>query len=110
MAAVTNKELRSEYRRLNERFFGGSLPEDTTVRFGDLEDEDEDGYCAEDEIVIDKDLRKHGDLASIILLHEMTHLSLGPSYRGYPSDDGHGMRFQAEIVRLFEAGAYDGLL
>jgi hypothetical protein len=58
----------------------------------------------------------HGPLA-LTLLHEMVHVDLQETYMGQvenfcesEQDGYHGMIFQAELVRLFKAGAMDGLL
>jgi len=44
----------------------------------------------------------------IALLHEMVHINLIED--GGDPDEGHGARFQTEVKRLFEAGAYKNLL
>lgn len=106
---LTNAFLREEYKRLNKRFFENLLPKDLSVKFGDLSEDNAHGLSTGDEILIDNRLRHSDCLTAIILLHEMVHISL-PEYGGYPADGGHGMRFQARIVKLFEQGAYDGLL
>jgi hypothetical protein len=50
-------------------------------------------------------------IACILLIHEMAHAVLEGIYFGHPSHNpGHGMIYQAELYRLFLAGAYDGLL
>ena len=105
---MTNKDLQREYRRLNERFFGGQLPMDATVKFSDM-DRSDLGLCSGETIEISNAIKNIDNFVYVVLLHEMAHLSL-PEYAGYPSEGGHGMRFQAELVRLFNAGAYDNLL
>ena len=48
------------------------------------------------------------ELAKIAILHELVHSKLHKQ-NGDP-DEAEGQRFQAEIKRLLEAGAYKGLL
>lgn len=105
---MTNKDLKKVYDRLNARFFEGRLPEDASVHFEDLTEEDDDGVCRANEIAIHSNYQKSQTVATLILLHEMIHLEL-PNY-GYPCDGGHGMLFQHRLVELFYQGAYDGLL
>lgn len=47
-------------------------------------------------------------LSRILLLHEIIHVNLIEN--GEDPDEQHGYRFQAEVRRLFEAGAYSKLL
>lgn len=106
---VSLKQLKIFYDELNERFFNNDLPKRATVKFSDME---EDGLCtcSEKLIEIHKDLQRHPDLMIVVLLHEMGHLKLSDDYVGMPTTASHGMRFQAELVRLFKAGAYDNVL
>jgi hypothetical protein len=63
------------------------------------------------EIHIDEMYARSEPMTAILLLHEMAHAALESTYVGQPTDDpGHGMIYQAELYRLFHAGAYDGLL
>ena len=63
------------------------------------------------EIHIDAVYARSEPMSAILLLHEMAHAALDGTYIGQATDDpGHGMIYQAELVRLFNAGAYDGLL
>ncbi len=59
-------------------------------------------------IHISQHLARFHELAQIALLHEMVHVKLY-SENNDP-DAQHGQRFQAEIQRLKESGAYDRLL
>jgi len=47
-------------------------------------------------------------MSRILLLHEMIHINLIEN--GNDPDEQHGFRFQAEVKRLFDAGAYSKLL
>lgn len=60
------------------------------------------GYCGEDEIAISTDLKKGTKLWKFTLLHEMCHLKHGVTA-------GHGPKFEAEMLRLARAGAFEGL-
>lgn len=63
------------------------------------------------EILIDEMYSRSEPLTCILLLHEMAHAVLEGSYKGHPSrNPGHGMVYQAELFRLFHAGAYDSLI
>lgn len=108
---MTNKSLRSAFDVLNKRFFENRICEDIIVRFGDNEDcEGCDGLHTGAEIVIHEDFKKHGDVALLVLLHEMEHADLHQDgYIGY-KNESHHIRFHAGIDRLYKAGAYEGLL
>jgi hypothetical protein len=109
MKNTTDKKLRQEFDKIDERFFDNRL-DLINVQFKDIAP---DGMYNMNtgEITIDSKLRKHLTLVLIVLLHEMAHASLDlQGYRGYREDDGHGMLFQAELDRLYRAGAFDGLL
>ena len=95
------------YNHFNKTCFGNKLLLPRVLKFAK---QDEDGltswrFTGEVEITIHEDLRNHLDLAAVVLLHEMAHVSMGYDYSG-----DHGMRFEAEMVRLFMAGAYDKIL
>lgn len=107
---VSNADLRRMYRQANTRFFDNKLPQNLKVRFGELADEGADGIFEDNSIEIAQYLRATYALSYVVLLHEMVHAELEPTYQGYAKDGGHGMRFQARLVELFEAGAYDGFL
>ena len=106
MRTIGNRDLKKAFAHLNKRFFNNELPEDCIVRFKDIED---DGEQLPNEINIHSDFRRHPDVATLTLLHEMAHLSL-PFYKGQEQDGGHGSQFQAKIWELVKAGAFDGLL
>lgn len=109
---MTNAQLKKLYLKFNKRFFDNRLDKDMVVTFEhDLEDEETgqelNGIQFGDEVILNESLKLVGmDYISIILLHEMVHADL-PDYN--PADI-HGPLFQAKVVRLFEKGAYDGLL
>jgi hypothetical protein len=109
MKNTTDKKLRQQFDKIDERFFDNRL-DLINVQFKDIVP---DGMydMRTGEITIDSKLRKHITLVLIVLLHEMAHASLDlQGYRGYHEDGGHGGLFQAELDRLYRAGAFDGLL
>jgi hypothetical protein len=59
-------------------------------------------------IYIEKAATVSEKFSRIALLHEIIHINLIED--GGDPDEGHGVRFQAEVRRLFEAGAYKKLL
>lgn len=117
-----DKWLKKSFMHLNSQFFDNRLPGSITVRFekkiGHYCEESKewtipDGFfdSREDTICIDKSLEYSPDSVMITLIHEMAHADLRfRGYTGYPADEGHGMMFKGEIVRLINAGAYDSLL
>lgn len=118
----SNKWLKETFIRLNCNFFDNRLPGSMTVEFKKKighYDEDvkewviPDGYFdwRADAIFVDRSLEYSPDSVMIVLLHEMAHVDLRfRGYVGYDADSGHGMIFKGELVRLINAGAYDGLL
>jgi hypothetical protein len=111
MKPLTDRWLKKTYDSINRDCFDGCLARPAVLRFAKLGNHDE-GVCRffDDgtiHIYIDRFLQKHPNLAEMILIHEMAHQRLGSAYT---RSGGHGMRFQAELVRLFETGAYDELL
>jgi hypothetical protein len=59
-------------------------------------------------IYIERSATVSEKFSRIALLHEMIHINLIED-NGDP-DENHGSRFQAEVQRLFAAGAYRNLL
>lgn len=109
---LTNKQLKTAFLNLNDRFFDGKISELTIVKFGDIK---EDGLFQSDTqfgcIQINKRLKAHPDFVTLVLLHEMVHAYLAAiGHLGYEMDKGHGSRFHVEIDRLYQKGAYEGLL
>lgn len=103
-----NGALRIIYNHFNKEYFGGKLIVPEKLQFvPNLSDDGHTSYRSSGTVwvSIHNDLRKHLDMASIVLLHEMVHVFLGYDYQGQ-----HGMRFQSEIHRLFLAGAYDKVI
>ena len=109
-----DKWLRGSYDIFNDKYYDNKLPEDIKVFYGTPVDSDDAHWDpVKREIVVNKDLRTHDSLALICLLHEMAHVKMDEEcYIGGTTlkDPHHGMRYQAEIDRLYKVGAYDGLL
>ena len=59
-------------------------------------------------IAISKHIMPFHELAKIALLHEMIHVKLYAENQD--ADEAHGARFQTEMNRLMEMGAYSQLL
>lgn len=104
--------LQHQFKTLKRQFFFDILIP-VTCEFGKPNKDDGDHpfffgyYCSGSQtITVNEAFRGFTNTAIETLLHEMIHVKLVA--QGYRGD--HGMRFQAEIVRLFEAGAYEGLL
>lgn len=114
---ATNKMVQKWYNEFNSRFFEGRLPPDIEVRFA-VTDDDKDQLgddCAGvyvhslKLILLDSYIREYWKVLKYSLLHEMVHVRW-PDHVSHEDTADHGMIFQREIVRLFEAGGYDGLL
>lgn len=111
-STLTNKQLKTAFLNLNDRFFDGKISELTIVRFGNIKQQGlfQTGTrfgC----IQINKRLKVHPDFATLVLLHEMVHAHLDSiGHLGYAMDRGHGSRFHVEIDKLYQKGAYEGLL
>jgi hypothetical protein len=105
---VESIPLMRAYQEYNRLYFAGTLPTSVLVAWGDnLEDspsvavrEKESGRCA---IFINKRLRWAPELAEILLLHEMVHVA----HWDFKGDDDP--RFQAEMLKLANQGAFQGL-
>lgn len=111
---MTDRELELAFLFFNIHFFDAKLQKPNVIKFGRFtkhEDIERDGVLQENEkgaqIIIAEDLKYFGNMAILALIHEMAHLKLRTSMT---LPGGHGMIFDAEIVRLFNAGAYEGLL
>jgi hypothetical protein len=111
---MTDRGLRKYFRVYNESYFDNKLLSSTIVEFGKTVKNSDGNYRSkENRIVINQDIMEHDVLVCICLLHEMAHAKLYlTAYCGGANNDDphHGMLYQAELVRLFNAGAYDGLL
>lgn len=93
------KDLRRAFRFYNRKYFNNELPE-VDLCWKKI-DSRLFGYCDGDQIVIHENLRETTSLWKLTLLHELVHLK---NMRW-----GHGKKFQNEMRRLANAGAFDGL-
>ena len=111
-----SRTLTFAYHSINRKYFEGKLsnvevywePMKGKSAKGTIETRS--GYTAIDPkgrtlfIAINDKLRPFGDLAELVLIHEMVHVK-------YPLDrNDHGPVFQKECRRLIKAGALDGIL
>lgn len=102
-----DKALWALYCRINKAYFGDQLQVPFELKFKKMKHDGHTLFMTSGvvKVYIHEDFDGHFDVAEMILLHEMIHVHLGWEYRG-----SHGMRFEAEKVRLFMAGAYDKIL
>jgi hypothetical protein len=103
-----NSALQSFYSELNKIYWNDQLPHPMVLRFKKMSSKEGHTIFMTSgtvKVYVHEAFKSHLDSAQIILLHEMIHVGLGFEYKG-----DHGMRFEAEKVRLFMAGAYDKLL
>lgn len=102
--------LKRLYGHFNRKWFASSLPADTAVLFsycnGDMAQTEYipvDGIPAV--ISIAPILKKIGwDVVAMTLLHEMVHLDV---MRRFGTKDNHGRRFNARMLELANAGAFN---
>lgn len=99
-------ELERAFRHYNRKYFDNQLPvpPDVKLCFEDMGKDPVLGYTDYDEekIALDAKTRRYDRLWRGTLLHEMVHLLLPPGA-------GHGKKFQAEMLRLAQAGAFKDL-
>ena len=116
---VTNNNLQETFNTFNARFFGGRLNPGIKVMFkkdlrvGGKKSRFADAMWLPEifQIWISDRFSRSEPASYISLLHEMVHVDIMETYVGQEWGQGrHGMIFLAEHVRLFKAGAYDGLL
>jgi hypothetical protein len=101
-AAVT---LKHTMRAFEERYFSGS------PKVKDLEVALVEGpamLTTELVIRLNPSVASWPKLSKLLILHELIHNFL--LHRDQDADDEEGSRFQAEVSRLWKAGAYVGLL
>jgi len=117
---MTDSDMNLLFEGFNETFFASRLPSYIRVKFKSPKylkkinphhEADAAWRPKLGEIWIDSTYARSESISCIMLLHEMAHAALEGVYVGHPSKNpGHGMIYQAELYRLFLAGAYDGLL
>ena len=103
-------KLKTAYDFLNDNYFDGKIK--CQIKFDKIKDDGVSDFSSKDGkkiIKITNDFKTHPDAAAIVLLHEMVHVKL--MSEGYIDlHKGHGLRFHAEIDRLYKQGAYGELL
>lgn len=117
---MTEKDMSVLFDGFNEEFYDGEIRPPVKIRF--VSEKEMRKTCIHKEadavwwpklheIWIDKVYARSESICCLLLLHEMAHAALENVYVGHPGPHrGHGMIFQAEIYRLIQAGAYDGVL
>lgn len=101
----TNGDLKRYYRVANRMYFRNALPKDLPIRFANLPP----GILgrtrvygsAVEHVLISKRLQTLMCPTLMTLLHEMLHVEK-------PTRVGHGWRFDKRMLRLAQAGAFDG--
>lgn len=109
MKVISGKQLRAYFNILNKAYFNGEVPIPREIGFTDMKKYDGEFLLISDNsnnIHIHKDFETHTAPTVIALLHEMVHSKLRA--QGYKRE--HGVRFCAEIDRLYKEGAYEEYL
>lgn len=99
-------DLEEKYAEYNKKYFSGQLPK-IPVRWGRTgKDHAAEFWHDPIQIVIHPTMRRFGlgKYSSILLLHEMVHVKL----RNIKCTD-HGKKFQDEMKRLADIGAFKPL-
>ena len=97
--------LRRLYNFYNRKYFDGELPKDIEIIWHPCDDNNGRSDNLKGKIPriwIDPSIQAQPKFVRIVMLHECLHIK-NPRMN-------HGKVFKQEIKRLFEAGAYDGLL
>jgi predicted metal-dependent hydrolase len=94
--------LRRAYLHYNRKYFDGKLPRAAEIVWEALPATLLGYQKDDDKIAINDKLKRAWTLWRFTLLHEMCHLKLGHKI-------SHGRRFQDEMRRLANEGAFDGL-
>jgi hypothetical protein len=117
----TDRDLELMFHCINKQFFDAAINPAIKCRYVSQKELDkrsthEDGadamWCPMiGEIWVDEAYKRSQAVSTLLLIHEMAHAALQDSYVGYPGNNqGHGMIYQAELYRLFHAGAFDDIL
>jgi hypothetical protein len=108
----SDPSLRRAFLRYNDLYFDGRLPHDLTLYWEpsrgnlaetcELETLEDTGGTPDLVVRLDPTLRFSSRMWHFTLLHELVHVDLYPHR-------GHGKRFQKEMLRLANAGAFHKL-
>ncbi len=98
----TNRSLQRTFAAFNVAFFSGQLDSSIRIKFGSV------GKCvmgeynsADEQIVLNPLLKTLRRFTCLVLLHEMCHVVVaGP---------GHGKKFQTQMCRLANIGAFENI-
>lgn len=105
VSVLSDRQLIRWYREYNSKWFSAELPDEIDILYAPVEGCFADVTpCRAQEFILRIDPRFAHDSATVrmTLLHEMVHIKVQP-YRW------HGVRFQEEMQRLANAGAFKGL-
>lgn len=100
--ASSHSTLKRQYNIFNRKYFNNELPTDIHIIWSPLDRAHGASWPQEKTIHLDPPLAAHDRYRKIVILHEMVHIK-------HPRA-GHGKVFQAEIDRLYAAGAFHGLI
>lgn len=101
---TADRNLRRWYRTFNRKWFADELPHEADVFYAPLDDSiaEMTWDAAETPVIrIDPIFSICARMVRLALLHEMAHIHLHST--------SHGVLFQAEMLRLANAGAMKGL-
>jgi hypothetical protein len=98
--------LKEWYLAFNDEYFGGALPKNALVEYGDARGAI--AYTTKDEgrfhVVLEKKFTLAPNVAHSVLLHESCHILSWSEF------DEHGHRWHDCMDRLYQKGAFEGLL
>lgn len=114
---MTEKRLKEVWRIFNQAFFDSELIEPDVLQFRKMPKHDGlfQKKSVKSEVIsslwINKDFQTHPDVAVMVMLHEMIHQKMEDHRSCMREHDEHcSYRWGAEVTRLFNIGAYQGLL
>lgn len=100
----TNADLVRYYRIANHLYFKNALPQGMPLHFAKIKDRGVTLVLNNKVamvIKINEDLRPWQAITIMTVLHEMLHVEK-------PEHTGHGWQFDQRMLRLAQAGAFDG--
>ena len=105
-APISQAGLQRIYSSVNDEYFSGKLPKDTTVEWGDLSNEDSMGLTLHrpgggNLIILDPNANRIRRVAILTELHEICHVAT--------QDFEHGEKWQGCMLHLAEQGAFADL-
>jgi hypothetical protein len=108
---MSNKKLKLWYEAFNDNYFDSKLPVNTSVRWGNLSQEQAAGQTTKHDdgsfsIVIDVRLNPSDSTAAMTLAHEECHVATWEKANGIGS---HGVVFESCMKGLAAKGAFEGI-